>query len=556
MGVLAGTGLALALLLLTAPAWAVSTPYLDDNGLITARIRDGFWGPTLAIYHAFSWYRILDTVGLSFVYATDHLWVIRLLGVLAHVGVALLGLRLLGRLGVGRFGSCAFLVMFALFPYSLEATTWPAAFISYPLALLVVVCSAAILLHHAHSRLATAGASLLATAAILLNEQVLPVVGLVLLARVLTVRRSLLPVIMGVLPPMVAFVGTIWASLGTNPRFSGSNAASLANLLRNISFVREYSRLTPFGDLFWDPSGFRSLTAALGVLLGVVITGLALVLRASRRPSSDATRETAKPLQPEIRSWASQRRTVATSLLVGGMLGAAGTIAPLLTSGYPYLTARVLYLPVFCLGIAFCGLCEIAGCVLPRHAVAIALTPLLVLLGGWSGAALAAEASAYGAQLHENARILNSLMRAADPVGAVEHGQRVVVAGFPGTIVNRAQFGEHILNIAPANVSLAAARQGASQPTFDRSLDFRAGWEGVCLLQDQWVSLYQEYRDARPVIWQGVRSPTREAVFALWIDNAWRIQGAGRSTPYARQLKGVIPDCVHAETPPLPGPVS
>jgi hypothetical protein len=550
------TAVGLSLAILTAPAWAVSMAYLDDSNLTMARIRDGFWGPTVGVFQMFSWYRILSTVGMSFVYASDHLWVIRCLGVLAHVSILLLTGHILRRAGFGGGGAAAFLVVFGLFPYSLEATTWPAAFSGYPVALLVVVSSAAVLAHRLTSRAATAGAAFACTAASLLQEQVVPLVALLLLFHVLAVRRSLVAVLAGAAPAALAFIVAIRLSVETNPRFTGANAASLSNLVSNAAFLKQYSRLTLFGDLFWQTGGFGSAFAVLGAFLGVLLTVLCFLTAGPMSASLRSTDRMPKAQLPGLRAWTARRVVLLGAIAALGLAACIGTVAPLLTSGSPYLTARVMYLPVFGLAIAFSACCEAASVAVGRRVAAFVLLPSLASLGGWSGMALAAEASAYRTQLDDNARVLASLMRTAHPVQTIQGGRSVVVAGLPATVVPRPQFGEHILTIGPANVALAAVRQGADQAAFELHLDFRAGWDGICLLQDGRVSILHAYQAAHPGPLGGVKNPAEEADFALWIGKGWRLQRPDRDTPYAGKLKGIVPDCQQENSPPAEGPVT
>lgn len=545
-----------ALLAASGPAWTVSMPYLDDNGLTSARLQDGFWGPTAEIFDQFAWYRVVNTAGLSLVYAfADQLWVIRGLGIVAHSAIVVLVALTLRRCGAGSRAAAAVVVVLGLYPYHLEATTWAAAFLAYPVCTAVVAGSALMLARRRLERRWVIAAAFVSTSMLLLQEQLIPLVGLVLLVHVVAVRRALVPVLLGAAAPAVFFLTSIAASLDTNPRFSGADGASAANLLDNLPFFREYARLLPLGDLFLDTRGFGTAFTVLGALMAVLAVLVALRLaphRDAAEAGSPVTRD-APTGGLALRGWTASRWALPAVAAGGGALAAAAAITPLLTSGNPYLTARVLYLPVLGIAVAVAGLFELVERTFDRPAVAPVLGVLLLGAGAWSGVALAAEAAAYGKQLRHNDRVLTDLVDLADPAQVFRDGRVLVVAGFPGTVVDRPQFGEHILSIAPANVTLAAVREGVDRKEFEKQMDFRAGWEGVCVLDKRWISTYAEYREARPTQWKNVRNPTREAVFALWVDEAWRLQTPEQLTPYGAVLHGRIPDCVHAERPPDAG---
>lgn len=505
-----------------APGWATTGFHLDDASISVAHLSDGFWGPTRSLFELFSWYRPLATVLWSFVYVLpDALWAPRLGGVLLHAVSCVSVLGLWRRVGGTGPGSAALLIVFGLAPYSLEAIAWPATLPTYALPLAMALAGS-LIAASARGSGGTAAGAVLACAALLAQEQVLPLL-LLLLGAVAVVRHRSKAVLLGAaLPVCVLWPATLLASLGSNSRFSGPDGASLANLRANLPVATDYLRPTPLGDLWWSRQGVGD-----GALLAGAVVAVAVLLLSGATPLLRVRRTGEQPPALELGSL--------VLVLAGGAALCAGAIAPHLLSGAPYLSARFAYLPVLGLAVMLAAVVEgISASSRSWTGTSVALL-LLTPLAVWSPAALLAEGRAYRQQFAADRAQLDGLDRAV-PLGRVlREGTPLVVAGFPGTSADRPGFGEHINGIGRDSVRLLALR-GAGVDLPPAQLDFRSGLAGLCLSPEGGFGLTPEWVAGRPEVWGTSQERVDEALFAIYRDGAWAVSVAGAGAPAAVTL--------------------
>ena len=105
---------------------------------------------------------------------------------------------------------------------------------------------------------------------------------------------------------------------------------------------------------------------------------------------------------------------------------------------------------------------------------------------------MGAEAEAFRQQLEINHLRLESLVAAIEPSSDLSKTSLLVIAGFPGTDVQRPFFGEHIIGITSGELR---ARLGLRvyQPSPEPSFNFRSGWGGLCRQPDGRMDLIPEW---------------------------------------------------------------
>ena len=505
-----------------APGWATTGFLLDDASISAAHVSDGFWGPTRNLFELFAWYRPLATVLWSFVYVLpDALWAPRLVGVLLHAVSCVSVLGLWRRAGGTGPGAAALLVVFGLAPYSLEAIAWPATLPTYALPVAMALAGSLVAASARGSGGTTAGTAL-ACSALLAQEQVLPLLILLLGATALARHRVKAVLLGAALPAGVLWPATLLASLSSNSRFSGPDGASLDNLRVNLPLAPDYLRLTPLGDLWWSRQGVGD-----GALLAGALVALAVLLLSGATPLLG--------IRPSGEPPVALGRGSLLMVLLGGAALCAGAIAPYLLSGAPYLSARFAYLPVLGVAVMLAAVVEaISTSNRSGTGTAVGMV-LLAPLAVWSPAALLADGRAYRNQFAADRAQLDGLERAVPLGRVVSDGTPLVVAGFPGTSADRPAFGEHISGIGRDSVRLLTLRRAGADLRPER-LDFRSGLVGLCLSPEGGFGLTPEWVAGRPEVWGPSGANTGRALYAIYQDGSWAVSAAGTAAPAAVRL--------------------
>ena len=511
--------------IVAAPGWATTGYLLDDAAISRAHLTGGFWGPTQGLYDTFGWYRPLATLLWSFVYVVpDALWVPRLAGVILHAVSCVSILGLWRRAGGTGPGAAALLIVFGLAPYSLEAIAWPATLPSYALPIAMALAGSFVAASARSSRGTAAGAALACTA-LLAQEQVLPLLVLLLGAVAVARHRGGSVLLGAALPAGVLWPATLLASVDSNSRFSGPDGASLENLRANLPLAPDYLRPTPLGDLWWSGQGVGPGVLLIGALVAVavlLVSGATPLVRVG--PAGEQSRALG--------------RGHLLLVLLGGAALCAGAIAPYLLSGAPYLSARFAYLPVLGLAAMLAAVVEVLSGARRSWAGTSTALVLLAPLAVWSPAALLAEGRAYRQQFAADRAQLEGLDRAVPLGQLVADGTPLVVAGFPGYSLDRPGFGEHIIGLGKDGVRLLAL-QGSGVDLPPSQLDFRSGLDGLCLSRQGGFGLVPEWVAGRPEVWGPSGENTDRALFAIYRDGAWAVSAAGAAAPAAVRLNAV-----------------
>jgi hypothetical protein len=476
--------------MLTWAAWSNNLFFYDDSKLAYENQHFGFWGPTRTFIGLWGFYRIGYTMILAMV-----LW---------------------RKLGGTRLSGVFILSAILFYPFALEAVVWPATVPEYALGPFVLILGAVIALGPGEWAALYGGA--LMGSSLFLHEQLLVPLGIlvfVLCIRDIVKRRLLL--IGSAVPAGIAAL-LILLSFGRNERFSGPQGASLGNVIENIGYVfTDLGRSTPFGDFFWDPTGLEPpgvlMTGALGI--GVVL--LWLVGRQSAPPPTGYR----FPL----------------SAIGLGVVAFAGTILPIISTGIPWHTPRVMYMPAialaFVLGGVVDGIERSTGSAFGRWVIIGAV----MAWAAWGAMVLGAEASAFRGQLEVNDQRLDALIAAVEPPRDLTETSLLVVAGFPGTDIQRPIFGEHIVGITRGEMW---ARLGLRvyHPSPKPAFDFRAGFAGLCRHPEGQVDLLPEW-----VAEYGLSVPEDGASYLIWMDEAWHAQRGSETLAHLTQLEAILPGC-------------
>jgi hypothetical protein len=506
-----------AMVFLLWPAWGNNLRFYDDSHLIFESQHSGFWGPTEAFVDLWGLYRIGYVALLSPVYAiAEHLWLIKLVGVLLHVGNALLARSLWLRFGGGKLGGAMVLASVALYPFALEAVAWPATVPEYALGPFILLLGALIACRDGARSTFYGGAVM--GASLLLHEQLLaPLIVLlfVLLRRERERRKGL--VIGASLTGGLAML-LLLSSFGTNPRLSGADGASIDNVLSNLPYINDQlRRSTPFGDFFWSTGGFELPYVWIFAILGTLIVLPWLFIR-----RTEDQRGFDFPLS-------------AMSLAAIAWLG---SVLPIISSGFPWHTPRVMYIPSIALAFFLGGAVEALSRMAGQASVATVVVGLFVVAWAvWGAMALGAEARSLRAQLTLNDERLDSLVAAIEPSRDLTDTSLLVVAGWPGWDTQRPFFGEHMIGMTAGELrtrlGLSVYRQSPT-PVFN----FRPGWDGVCLEVDgqlgllpAWIELHQ------------LDMPPEGATYAVWLDEQWQVQRGSEALPATDELIGIVPAC-------------
>jgi hypothetical protein len=515
-----------AIFVVTWPLWTNGTPFYDDYRYAFYSRAHGFWAPTGRLFDYFGTYRPGVSVAMSVIGAFhDHLWVVRVFGVVCHCVAVFAAIVTWRRLGGTVAGAAALAVVFGVYPYSLEAIAWPTASAGYPFAVALLLVATALLLQKPDAAVRAGLYAAAGTAAVLFNEQILPVIVVVFAACAIRFPSLRRPLVLGAAPVLALFAVLTWMTIPSNPRFTGPYAATPVNILKNLHFLSDLNRLSPFGDLFWNSSGVRGRSLALGLVVGVLVA-LAWLLATMLAPQHGAS----------ARRW---RVRFSLGAAVGGVTVVAGTIAPILMSGFPWLTPRVAYMPMLGVAIAVGALAELAFDAGQLARIALAAAGSFLVL--WSFAVLATEAAAYDTQLRYTTHQLTELMAVVDPRWTIRPNIRLMIAGFPPTITERPFVGEHILGLVPeAFLYSALDVLHVPEERLRGHWDFHSGYGGLCLSARRRLEVDRDYRASRPDIW-GVKGVS--TVFAVWVQDRWVVQAPNHPLPNLLPLREVIPAC-------------
>ncbi len=490
--------------------------FFDDSHLAYESQNLGFWAPTKVYLNYWGPYRMGYLVLLSPVYAlAEHLWLVKLIGVLLHIATAILAQTFWRRLGGGRVSGAVVLLSIVLYPFALEAVAWPATIPEYALGPFVLLLGA-VVATGLRARSALYG-GLVMGSSLLLHEQLavpLLVLVFVLLARGRLARRGL-GIGVGVTAGVAALL--VMLSFGRNPRLSGTDGPTVSHVVENLPYITDQlRRSTPFGDFFWSTGGFSFPSVALFALLGTVIAILWLLVRDERGGSHD--------LNP---------------LAAMGLAGVAwlGSVLPIISSGFPWHTPRVMYIPAICLAFFLGALVEAFSQLLPSTITAWILGTLTVGWAVWGAMALGIEAESLRSQLRLNNSRLDSLVAEVDPSRDLTDSSLLVIAGYPGLDHQRPIFGEHMIGMTPGEVRARLGfrvYEASPKPSFD----VRSGWDGLCLNDDGSLELLPEYAESR-----GLTVPPGGASFVVWVEGEWAIQRGPDGLAQSDRLLAILPKC-------------
>jgi hypothetical protein len=503
-------------LILLWPAWSNSLKFFDDSHLAFESEHLGFWAPTKVYLDYWGPYRLGYLVLLSPVYAlSDQLWLVKLIGVLLHIGTSILARLLWLRLGGGRLSGAVVLISILLYPFALEAVAWPATIPEYALGPFVLLLGA--MVATGQRRRAALWGGLIMGSSLLLHEQLLVPLIAVTIALLVRDRRDRRDLTIGVSVTGGLAALLVLLSFGGNPRLSGADGPTLGHVLDNLSYITEQlRRSTPFGDFFWSTGGFALPGVVLMAVLGAMITLTWVLPRAEAEGS------------PKMNPLA------AIGLAVFAWLG---SVLPIISSGFPWHTPRVMYIPAIAMAFFLGGMTEALSQRLPHPIATGALTALVVGWSVWGAMALGTEAESLETQLHLNDQRLDSLVASVDPSKDLTDTSLLVVAGFPGLDHQRPIFGEHMIGITSGEIR---ARLGfrVYQATPKPSFDVRSGWEGLCLAGDGRMGLMEEYAASK-----GLEVPADGASFVVWVDGGWSTQRGSGPLGKAEELAAILPQC-------------
>ena len=286
----------------------------------------------------------------------------------------------------------------------------------------------------------------------------------------------------------------------SSDRFVGPNRATVANVFNHVDYIWTHLRLaTPFGRFYWSTGGFGVDWAIVG---GVAAAAVVLVwsLVGLRDP------------MPRVLT----RRQIGIYGL-GAIAAWMLAVAPIISSGYPWFTARVMYAPALAQGFVLAVAAEAVVSVGGRRRAVVAFT--WVVLSGfavWSGVALGAEAAAVKTQLDANLSRTRGLARLISRSDLAQ-GRQLVVAGYPPTDVSRPLFGEHIIGLAPPDIpGLLGFGSDARNHRPDGLVFLQSGWGGLCATSHGLLVGYGL---------RGTQPPRNRATkYVVWANGRWWVQ--------------------------------
>ncbi len=506
-----------AMLILLWPAWSNNLRFYDDSHLIYESQHSGFWGPTEAFVDLWGFYRIGYVVLLSPVYAlAEHLWLIKLLGVLLHVGNALLARRLWLRLGGGNLGGVMVLSSVALYPFALEAVAWPATIPAYALGPFILLLGALMAIGEG-ARSSFYGGAVMGFSLLLHEQLLVPLLVLlfVLLRRELQTRKGLL---IGVCSTGGMAVLLVLSSFGTNPRLSGADGPTIGHVLVNLPYINDQlRRSTPFGDFFWSTGGFERPLILVFAILGTLIA-LPLLLRRSAENSQIGFNFPLSAMALAAVAW-------------------LGSVLPIISSGFPWHTPRVMYIPSIAMAFFLGGVVEALSRLATSATTGKILGLLMIGWAVWGALALGAEARSLRGQLTINDARLDSLVAAIDPSRDLTDTSLLVVAGFPGLDHQRPFFGDHMIGMTSGELRTRLGLSVFHQlPT--PAFNFRSGWDGLCLEADEQLGLLPDWIES-----SGLNVPSEGATYAIWLDEQWKVQRGSEMLSAFDELIGTLPAC-------------
>jgi hypothetical protein len=220
-----------------------------------------------------------------------------------------------------------------------------------------------------------------------------------------------------------------------------------------------------------------------------------------------------------------------------GIVAFAGTVLPIISTGIPWHTPRVMYMPVIALAFVLGGVVDGIERSMRSALGRWVIIGAVMAWAAWGAMVLGAEATAFRGQLEVNDERLDALIAAVEPPRDLTETSLLVVAGFPGTDIERPIFGEHIVGITSGEMR---ARLGfrVYHPSPKPAFNFRAGFVGLCRHPEGRVDLLPEW-----VAEYGLSVPEDGASYLIWMDDAWHAQRGSETLSHLTQLEAILPAC-------------
>lgn len=502
----------LLFVLACAPLFVNNLPYLDDYYLVAMQKQRGFWAPTEYFQSMWGSYRLIYTTLMSPLYSlSDKFWAVRTVGLLMHVASTGLLYLITTNFGWKKTSRLLVVSLFLFFPYSLESIAWPSNVTQYPLAPLVALGGAALIICPQTAIWKLFIGAVLLGASVWIHEQIGSIVIFLLIVSCIgqpkRIRWFLATTTLGI---VIANFLLIFITRADNIRLTGENGASLDNLTEHIDFAPQLIRTTPLGDLYYSTGGVGpSYIFLLALCAGLLVFVTSL--------SSDDMKSVGGGQNSLTWNNPTAFFPFAVILAVGAYLV---SLIPIMLSPVPWHTARVIYIPflAFTFAMGFLAECLLSLKPVVGRFFRWVLSFLLFAIVVWSPIALKAEADALDIQVHVN------FNRAQDLAGLIGEevfttNTVVIVGGFPYSDNRRPLFGEHFIGMTLGEIKVALGMIVKQPPKFPILIG-AANWDHLCKGSDGNIQL----KDVNN--WAEVTSAMKNKdniIFALWSDGNWFI---------------------------------